>query len=356
MTPQPRPAPATRATRATTTFVEIVETLVHDFDIVDVLTTLTTRSVEVLDAAAAGILLADGTGHLRVIGASSDQIEALELFQIQNDEGPCLDCYTTGKVVAGTDLHDASPWPRFAARCTSAGYASVYAVPLRFNTEILGCLNLFMTGPGGLSVAEVALAQALADVATLAIAQSESLREPGITGEQLQRALDGRIAIEQGKGMIAEHTGVDLHDAFQILRAFARDSHRGLTEVADALVAAEIDIALFVPLESMVTAALGVPGFVGRVALDDGRRVLYASGDLDLSTRARLLAACLDGEGIDVIDLASVMFMDCAAYGALVAAKVALQRLGRELVVRNARGQPGALVSLIGSVDRQANR
>jgi len=352
--PEPQLVPALRETRATTTFVEIVETLVHDFDIVDVLTTLTTRSVEVLDAAAAGILLGDGTGHLRVIGASSDQIEALELFQIQNDEGPCLDCYKTGKLVEASDLNAASPWPRFAARSLGAGYGSVYAVPLRFNRQILGCLNLFMTGPAGLSVAEVALAQALADVATLAIAQSESPREPGIAGDGLRRALDGRIAVEQAKGMIAEHTGIDLHDAFQVLRTFARDNHRGLTEVAEALVASPIDIGRFEPPKPTVNVSRRASTAVGHIAVNGGRRVLHASGDLDLSTRAQLAAACLDGDGVDVIDLTSVAFMDCAAYGALVAARVTLEHRGGELVVRNAHGQPAALLALIATVDREA--
>jgi anti-anti-sigma factor len=351
MTPEPRPPLVARDTLVTTTFVEIVEALVHDFDIVDVLTTLTTRCVDLLDAAAAGILLADGTGRLRVIGASTDQVEALELFQIQNEEGPCLDCYTTGKVVAANDLVAASPWPSFATRCSSAGYASVYAVPLRFNSEILGCLNLFMTAVSGLSVAEVALAQALADVATLAIAQSESHREPGIAGDRLQRALDGRIAIEQAKGMIAEHAGIDLHDAFQVLRTFARDNHRALTEVADALVAAQIDIGRFQPLESMVTSPLHEPTAFGRIVVEAGRRVLYVSGDLDLSTRERLAAACLDGDGVDVIDLTSVAFMDCAAYGALVSARAAIEIRGGALDVRNAHGQPAALLALIAKTD-----
>ena len=138
------------------TFVEIVDTLVDDFDVIDVLTVLTSRSVELLEAAAAGILLADTAGHLRVMAASTEQIELLELFQIQNDEGPCLDCFHTGAVVVNADLATPSPWPQFAAESVRAGFPSVCAVPLRLKDVILGCLNLFMSAPVSLSAADVA--------------------------------------------------------------------------------------------------------------------------------------------------------------------------------------------------------
>ncbi len=160
---------ATRQTLTATAFVEIVETLVGDFDVIDVLTTLTSRSVELLGAAAAGILLADSDGHLRVIGASTEQIQLLELFQVQNDQGPCFDCFHTGQVVLHSDLDTGSPWPLFAAECTAAGYGSVCAVPMRLNSHVLGCVNMFMSESGGLSDTDVALSQALADVASIAI-------------------------------------------------------------------------------------------------------------------------------------------------------------------------------------------
>jgi GAF domain-containing protein len=224
------------------TFVEIVDTLVDDFDVIDVLTVLTSRSVELLEAAAAGILLADTAGHLRVMAASTEQIELLELFQIQNDQGPCLDCYNTGTVVAHANLENSSPWPQFAAECVGAGFPSVCAVPLRLRDVILGCLNLFMSAPVSLAAADVALAQALADVASIAIVQDQATREAAIREGQLQHALNSRIAIEQAKGMIAERGRVDMDAAFSILRRFARNNNRGLTEVAAALVAGTLSI------------------------------------------------------------------------------------------------------------------
>ncbi len=225
-----------------TTFVEIVDTLVDDFDVIDVLTVLTSRSVELLEAAAAGILLADGDGHLRVIGASTEQVQLLELFQIQNDEGPCLDCFNTGNVVLNASLDASSPWPQFAAESARAGFPSVCAVPLRLKDAILGCLNLFMSEPVLLSDAEVALAQALADVASIAIVQDQATREAAIREGHLQHALTSRIAIEQAKGMIAERGRVDMDDAFSRLRAYARNNNRGLTEVAESLVAGTVDV------------------------------------------------------------------------------------------------------------------
>ena len=225
-----------------TTFVEIVDTLVDDFDVIDVLTVLTSRSVELLEAAAAGILLADEHGHLRVIGASTEEVQLLELFQIQNDEGPCLDCFHSGRIVSNANLSAPSSWPQFGAESLLAGYPSVCAVPLRLKDLILGCLNLFMSEPVGLSDAEVALAQALADVASIAIVQDQATRQAAIREGHLQHALISRIAIEQAKGMIAERGNLDMDESFARLRTFARDNNRGLTDVAEALVAGTLNI------------------------------------------------------------------------------------------------------------------
>ena len=225
-----------------TTFVEIVDTLVDDFDVIEVLTGLTSRSVELLEASAAGILLADPEGHLRVIGASTEEVGLLELFQIQNDEGPCLDCFHTGAVVADDNLSASSQWPKFAAESLRAGFPSVCAVPLRLKDLILGCLNLFMMEPIALSESEISLAQALADVASIAIVQDLATREAAIREGHLQHALNSRIVIEQAKGMIAERARVDMDDAFARLRVFARSSNRGLTDVAEGLVAGTINI------------------------------------------------------------------------------------------------------------------
>jgi GAF domain-containing protein len=232
----------TRQALTATTFVEIVDTLVDNFDVIDVLTVLTSRCVELLEAAAAGILLADETRQLRVIGASTEQVELLELFQIQNDEGPCLDCFHTGKLVSSANLALPSPWPRFAIESVRNGFPAVCAVPLRLRDVILGCLNLFMSEPIALTDAEVALAQALADVASIAMVQDQATRQAAIREGHLQHALMSRIVIEQAKGMLAERGAIDMDEAFARLRSFARSNNRGLTEVAEALVAGATSI------------------------------------------------------------------------------------------------------------------
>ena len=241
-----------------TTFVEIVDTLVDDFDVIDVLTHLTSRCVELLQAAAAGILLADADGQLRVIGASTEQVGLLELFQIQNDEGPCLDSYRTGAVVFDASLDADSAWPRFAEESVRSGYPSVCAVPLRLKNLTLGCLNLFMSEPIALTGAEMLLSRALADVASIAIVQDQATREAAIREGHLQHALTSRISIEQAKGMIAERAGVDMDDAFNKLRSFARSSNRLLTEVAESIVAGTMGIeSLFDRSQSPPTTQLG---------------------------------------------------------------------------------------------------
>lgn len=225
-----------------TTFVEIVGALVGDFDVIEVLTALTSRAVKLLNAAAASVLLADDDGLLCVVGASNEQIELPELSQIQKDEGPCLDCYQQGEVVQHSNLSPLSRWPRFTKECIDAGFGSVCAVPMRLNNRTIGCLNMFLEEGGGLSAASVELAQALADVATVVIIQYEAIRNAAIREGQLSHALTSRIAIEQATGMVAEHFNVDMEEAFARLRNYSQNNNVALTALAQSLVASAVNI------------------------------------------------------------------------------------------------------------------
>jgi len=215
------------------TFVALSDTMVDDFDVIDFLHTLTDRSARLLSASAAGVVLADPRGELRVAAASSDEAGLIELFQIQNDQGPCLACFRTGQPVTVTDL--AGPgqrWPRFAAAATSAGFGAVNALPMRLRDQVVGALTLFSTGTAPLSESELRIGQALADVATIGLLQERNVRRAETLAEQLQAALNSRVVIEQAKGRIAERAGLTMDQAFTLLRQHARNTNQRLTDVA----------------------------------------------------------------------------------------------------------------------------
>lgn len=216
--------------------------LVDDVEEVDVLTVLAARAVELFSVRAAGILLVNEVGQLRPMGATDRQIQLLELVQIQNDEGPSLDCFRTGMAVVQERLDRPLRWPRFADESIRAGFGSFCAVPLRADDRVLGCLELFIAEPGALGTTDLAVAQALADVASIAVMQDHVARRAEIRAGHLQHALTSRIAIEQAKGMIAAHACVDMDQAFSRLRNHARRNNLGLTRVAQGIVDASISI------------------------------------------------------------------------------------------------------------------
>ncbi len=219
------------------TFVELTDTMVADFDIIDFLHVLTDRSVRLLDVSAAGLQLADPRGELRVVAASSEAARLLELFQLQNDEGPCLDCFRSGQPVAATDLSaEAQRWPRFAAVAREGGFAAVQALPMRLREQVIGALNLFRAGPGALGPADIRLGQALADVATISLLHERRMQHSDTLNEQLQLALNSRVVIEQAKGKLAERLGLGMDQAFTLLRDHARARNRRLSDLAQAFV------------------------------------------------------------------------------------------------------------------------
>jgi transcriptional regulator with GAF, ATPase, and Fis domain len=217
-------------------FVELTDTMVADFDVIDFLHVLTSRSVELLDVSAAGLLLADLRGELRVVAASSEAVRLLELFQLQSDQGPCLDCFRSGRPVAAIDLSADRRWPRFAAAAGQAGFAAVQALPMRLRDQIIGALNLFRATPGAFDPASVRIGQALADVATIGLLNERSMRRSDTLNEQLQTALNSRVVIEQAKGKLAERLGIDMNQAFTLLRDQARNRNQRLSDLARAFV------------------------------------------------------------------------------------------------------------------------
>ena len=220
----------------TQTLVELADSLVEDFDVVDLLTLLADRCVGVVDVAAAGLMLASADGGLRVLASSSEGMRVLELFEAQADEGPCVDAYRSGLAVVNLTIDESNArWPRFAPKAALAGFRSVHALPMRLRGDSIGALNLFQAEEGRLDEADVAAAQALADVATIAILAHRAARDAQVRNEQLTEALNTRIVIEQAKGVVSERAGLDMDDAFTRLRRYARKHNLRLSDVAHAV-------------------------------------------------------------------------------------------------------------------------
>ena len=219
------------------TLVELADSLVDDFDVVDLLTLLADRCVEVLDVQAAGIMLATSDGELRVMASSSAAMRVLELFEIQAQEGPCLDSHRTGRAVVNHDLVASDcPWPRFAAEAVDAGFRSAHALPMHLRGSVIGALNLFREGVGEMGPADLEVAQAFADVATIAILQHRAASEAQNLAQQLTLALNSRVVLEQAKGVIAERLGFDMERSFSALRNHARNHNLRIGEVAQSVI------------------------------------------------------------------------------------------------------------------------
>ncbi|NMO88452.1 GAF and ANTAR domain-containing protein [Actinomycetospora sp. TBRC 11914] len=238
----PEADPAGREAALLAALVDLTSKLVSDFDVVEVLEDLTGYSVDLLAVDAAGLVLADDHGTLRVMSSSTDEARQLELFQLATCEGPCVDAHATGAPVASGDLDEhRDRWPRFVARARDLGIRGVHALPLRCPDGALGALNLFTVTRRGLPEADLRAAQALADVASTVLRQQRSLHEAHRTAAQLQTALDHRVIIEQTKGVLSERGGISADEAFVRLRRFARKNNLKITDVARAVMDDALD-------------------------------------------------------------------------------------------------------------------
>jgi len=218
-------------------FVGLADTLVADYDPIELSQQLIESSMALLPIAAAGLLIGDVHGELHVLASSSEEIRLLELLQVQADAGPCLVAYRTGQQVLVEDLNlEPQRWPAFAQQAAEYQYRSVSALPLRLRNDRLGALNLFRTEVGAMSPTDVSVGQALADVATVGILHQRTLTHSHLISQQLQGALNSRVIIEQAKGVLAERGSIDMDQAFVLLRAHARKTQQRLADVARAVV------------------------------------------------------------------------------------------------------------------------
>ena len=232
----------TREADVVQSLVELADTLVADFDVVELLTGLTVRCVNVLGAAAAGVMLAAANGELRLAASSSETMRVLELFELQAHEGPCLDAFRTGERVEHENLlAGAGRWPRFSTVAVEAGFHSAFALPLRLRETTIGALNLVGIEPTPMDESDALVARAFADLATISVLQQRRTAESQRVNEQLNHALTSRVVIEQAKGVVFERATVDMPEAFARLRNYARNNNLRLTDVARAVVDGTVD-------------------------------------------------------------------------------------------------------------------
>lgn len=219
------------------TFVKLADTLIDDYDVVDLLQLLVDTCRDVLDTTAAGILLADSRGELEVVASTSEASRLVEMMQLSAEQGPCIESFRSGKRVSVPDIEDSKPeWWQFRGSAIAQGFRSMDALPLRLRDSTIGTLNLLRSSAGAAPEDTILAAQAFADVATIGILHERTLREGAILSEQLQAALNSRIIIEQAKGVVSHTRGVSIDEAFTLMRDYARSHSLGLSVVAARLV------------------------------------------------------------------------------------------------------------------------
>lgn len=233
----------TREAQLTATFVTLADTLVDDYDVVDLLHTLIDTCADLLDAAGAGLTLAAADGQLEVLASTSEESKLVELMQLRAGEGPCIEAYLTGKVVAVSDVDDVvDVWPLFARNALAQGFRSVHCIPMQLRGQTIGSLNLFRNSLGMLPDDDIAVARGLADIATIGILHQRAIQESDVARQQLQNALDSRVLIEQAKGVLAHTHSVDMNGAFTLLRTYARQNGARLQDVARDVVERRLTI------------------------------------------------------------------------------------------------------------------
>jgi GAF domain-containing protein len=218
-------------------FVLLADSLRPDHDVVDTLDILVQASTTFTSAVEAGILLDDCAGSLRVVASSSERASDVEEAQLGASEGPCFDAFTTGAVVEIPDISKTvDRWPTFAEVTRARGFSASHAVPLRVRGTIIGAMNLFSSEPGPLSGRDSVVVEAMANVATISIMQTQLRQRDAALSAQLQHALESRVVIEQAKGALAQRHNISVDAAFTLLRGHARTHRAKLRDAAEQVI------------------------------------------------------------------------------------------------------------------------
>ena len=246
-------------TRLAQVFVELADTVVDTFDIIEFLDNLTERCVELLDADAAALMLVDQRNRLNLMAATAQEARVLGLFELQVQEGPCLECFSTGQAITNVYFADSQErWPKLGPTAVESGFGTTHALPMRLRAQVIGALNLFTGGQRRLSVADLATGQAMADMATIGLLHQRNAYDQTTLSEQLQLALNSRVLVEQAKGALADRAHISLSEAFNRMRDHARGNGPTLAGVASEVVAGDIPQDLL--LTALSTPAAPAPG------------------------------------------------------------------------------------------------
>jgi len=241
-----------RENRITSAFVAVADTLTSNFDVVELLQTLVGHCTDILDTDAGGLMLVDDSGVLQLMTSTSEGADFVEVMQLTAHSGPCIECFTTGKAVSVPDIASETQWPDFQRAALQNGFRSAFAVPLKLRGEVIGTMNLFAITPGALTDRDAAVAQGLADVATIGILQERIARESTVLADQLHRALDSRVFVEQAKGVIAHSLSIQMDAAFDVLRRYARNNNLTIRAVSEGVSSRRIAV------DELLAASSGV--------------------------------------------------------------------------------------------------
>jgi len=214
-------------------FLELADTLVEDFDVIDFLHQMTVRCRELLEVSDAAVFLSHSESRLHSPAPCTSGPLLQRVLEAACGQGPAVDAHRTARPVTVRDPADAAArWPQFAPRLRQAGYVRATALPMRLREENLGSLLLLHTGDLPLTAEDLGLAQAFADAAAIGLVHARTISRQHAVNEQLHTALQSRIVIEQAKGILAARCGVTLNQAFEAIRRYARHHRILLRNVA----------------------------------------------------------------------------------------------------------------------------
>jgi GAF domain-containing protein len=227
------------------TLTEYVRTTLGTYGIAETLQRLTEQCLEVLGCAGAGVSVGDAEGRLHDVTATNAATAVVELEQVQGKEGPCHDVFASGERRAIADLGQCEArWPSYVRIALDQGRRAVLGVPMVADDTIIGVLDVHQSMVWEWGPDEEEAAQLLADMAAGYIANLRLLSTTRRLADQLRRALDSRVVIEQAKGVVATSCDVDMDTAFHLLRRESQSTNRRLHEVARDVVAGDVELGL----------------------------------------------------------------------------------------------------------------